>query len=85
MQDFIEGMLNQTSVMTAWEGLAVVLAIAYLLLAMRESQWCWYAAFISTAIYTVLFWQVSLLMESVLNVYYMAMAVYGWSQWQTQG
>ena len=82
MQDFIEGIIGQTSVMTAWEGLAVVLAIAYLLLAMRESRWCWYAAFISTAIYTVLFWQVSLLMESVLNVYYMAMAVYGWSQWR---
>ena len=69
----------------SWENLAVALAIAYLLLAVRESSWCWYAAFVSTAIYTVLFWNVSLLMESALNVYYMAMAVYGWWQWQRGG
>ncbi|MGV6807238.1 MAG: nicotinamide riboside transporter PnuC [bacterium] len=68
-----------------WEQLAVVLAIAYLLLAIRESIWCWYCALVSTAIYTSLFWQVSLLMESLLNVYYMAMAIYGWWQWRRGG
>lgn len=68
-----------------WENLAVALAVAYLLLAMRESIWCWYAALASTAIYTVLFWNVSLLMESALNVFYMAMAVYGWWQWKYGG
>ncbi len=71
--------------MSPWEGLAVVLAMAYLLLATRESIWCWYCALASTAIYTVLFWNVSLLMESALNVYYMAMAVYGWWQWKQGG
>ncbi|MBQ0719241.1 MAG: nicotinamide mononucleotide transporter [Gammaproteobacteria bacterium] len=65
-----------------WELLAVLLAIAYLLLALRENSLCWYCAFVSTAIFTALFWDVSLLMESALNVYYMAMAVYGWWQWR---
>ena len=32
-----------------------------------------------------MFWNVSLLMESALNVYYMAMAVYGWQQWKFGG
>ncbi len=64
-----------------WENLAVVLAIAYLLLAMRENILCWVAALLSTAIYTVVFWNVSLVMESALNVFYMGMAVYGWMQW----
>jgi len=68
--------------MSPWELAAVALGIAYLLLAMRESLWCWYAAFVSTAIFLVLFWQVGLLMESALQVYYLAMAVYGWWQWQ---
>ncbi len=68
--------------MSHWELLAVILAITYLLLAMRENILCWYAAFISTAIYTVIFWDVSLFMESLLNVYYMGMAVYGWQQWR---
>jgi len=51
-------------------------------LALRENSLCWYCALASTAIYTGLFWDVSLLMESGLNVYYMAMAVYGWWQWR---
>ena len=68
--------------MSLWELAAVLLAIAYLLLAVRERLLCWYCAFISTGIYTVIFWDVSLLMESALNIYYMAMAVYGWYQWK---
>ncbi|MFL0800278.1 MAG: nicotinamide riboside transporter PnuC [Agarilytica sp.] len=67
-----------------WELIAVLLALAYLVLALRESIWCWPAAFISTAIYTGLFWHVSLLMDSALNVYYMAMAVYGGWVWRAQ-
>jgi len=71
--------------MSPWELLAVILAIAYLLLAVRENVWCWLFAFISTAIYTILFWDVSLLMDSALNVYYMVMAVFGWYQWTRGG
>ena len=67
------------------ETLAVFLGIGYLLLAMRESSLCWYCAFFSTALYVWIFGDVSLYMESALNVYYMAMAVYGWLQWQRGG
>lgn len=77
--------LSEVHVMTAWEALAVCLAMAYLLLAIKASVWCWAAAFASTAIYTVLFWKVALLMESVLNVYYMAMALYGYWLWTLGG
>ncbi|HKK22339.1 MAG TPA: nicotinamide riboside transporter PnuC, partial [Pseudohaliea sp.] len=69
----------------SWEGLAVLLGIAYLLLAARESLWCWYAAFVSTAIFLVLFWEVRLYLESALQVYYLGMAVYGWWQWKRPG
>ena len=65
-----------------WECAAVLLALAYLLLAMRESLWCWYAAFLSTAIYIALFWRVGLMMETALQGYYLAMAIYGWWQWR---
>lgn len=74
--------------MLAWvtlETLAMLLAIAYLLLAMRENSLCWYCAFVSTALYVWIFGDVNLYMESALNVYYMAMAVYGWYQWQRGG
>ena len=65
-----------------WEAAAVVLGVTYLLLAVRENISCWYAAFASTAIYLFLFWDVNLLMESALQLYYLAMAVYGWWRWQ---
>ena len=67
------------------ETLAVALGISYLLLAVRENSFCWYCAFFSTAIYVYIFGDVSLYMESALNVYYMGMAVYGWLQWQKGG
>ena len=68
-----------------WETLAVLLGIAYLLLAMYEKISCWYAAFASTLIFLFLFREVNLLMESALQVYYLGMAVYGWWQWRHGG
>jgi nicotinamide mononucleotide transporter len=68
--------------MSPWEMAAVVLAIVYLVLAIRQNIWCWAAAFVSTAIYFVLMYRASLLMESALQVFYLGMAVYGWYQWR---
>ncbi len=68
--------------MPGWELCAVLLAIAYVLLAVKERIECWYAAFLSASIFLVLFWNVNLLMESVLQIYYIGMALYGWSQWR---
>ena len=68
-----------------FEILAVALAIAYLLLAARESILCWYCAFASSLIFVFLFWDVSLLMESMLNIFYVVMAVVGWRQWKFGG
>jgi len=84
MIDWLQSVFSAQS-MSPWEAVAVVFAMAYLLLAVRENILCWLFALLSTAIYTVLFWDVSLLMESALNVYYMAMAVYGWQQWTRGG
>jgi nicotinamide mononucleotide transporter len=64
------------------ELLAVVFAVAYLILAVRENSLCWYAAGISTLIFLFIFWDVKLYMESGLQIYYLAMAFYGWYQWR---
>ena len=85
MNDWPQLISEALGALSAAEGIAVVLAVAYLLLAAREHIACWACALASTAIYTVVFWDVSLLMESALNVYYMAMAVYGWQQWRYGG
>ena len=85
MENWLQTILTAAQSMSLMEVTAVVFAMAYLLLAVRENVLCWLFAFLSAAIYTVLFWDVSLLMESALNVYYMAMAVYGWHQWTRGG
>lgn len=75
---------NLLAELTAWtpaEVVAVVFAILYLLLAIRENIWCWLCAGISTAIYIWLFAVAKLYMESLLNVFYFGMAVYGWFVW----
>lgn len=82
MSDLLSTLLSQLQSMAAWELLAVACALIYLALAMYEKISCWYFAFVSTAIYTVIFWKVSLLMESALQVYYLVMAVFGWWQWR---
>ncbi|MFK8047682.1 MAG: nicotinamide riboside transporter PnuC [Halioglobus sp.] len=81
-EQFLATIAQAFQAMSIWELTAVALGIAYLLLAMQESRWCWYAAFASTAIFLFVFWDVSLFMESALQVYYLAMAIYGWLQWQ---
>lgn len=67
------------------ELVAVVFAIAYLLLAVRQHVWCWPAALISVALSLVLFWDARLVMESVLQIFYFAMGVYGWREWLAGG
>ncbi|MDG1231293.1 MAG: nicotinamide riboside transporter PnuC [Pseudomonadales bacterium] len=85
MADFLSSALGEFHQNSLLELIAVALAIAYLLLAVRQHIACWYAAFISTAIFLYVFWQVNLYMESGLQVYYLGMAVYGWWAWQRGG
>lgn len=80
--DFLTETLSGFTAMSHWEYIAVGLSMAYLLLAIRESLWCWPAAFFSTFIYTIMYWNGALLMESLLHFYYMYMAVFGWVIWR---
>ncbi len=60
---------------------AVALAIAYLVLAIRQHVWCWAAAMVSSAIFLWLMYEAGLYMEAALQVFYIAMAAYGWWAW----
>jgi nicotinamide mononucleotide transporter len=61
---------------------AAVLAVAYLLLAIRQRLSCWPAAFVSSCLSVWVLFAARLYMESVLYAFYAAMAVYGFWQWQ---
>lgn len=85
MEAFLAAIADQFAAWSAAEMAAVAFAILYLLLAIRESIWCWCCAGISTAIYVVLFVEARLYMESLLNVFYFGMAIYGWLAWRSGG
>lgn len=70
--------------MDSIEAGAVALAIAYLVLAIRENRWCWPAGFGSALLYLDVFYRAGLYMESALQLYYAAIAVYGWFAWGPQ-
>lgn len=79
--NLIDEILTALSALSGWEAIATLLGIAYVVLAIRQSIWAWPSAFVSTLIYTVLFWQAQLPLQSLLNAYYLAMAVYGFWLW----
>jgi len=82
MQFNLETILDAFAAMPAWEIVAVLFGIAYVLLAAKESLWAWFFAFFGTLIYTILFWDGALLSSALLNFYYMIMAVYGFVLWR---
>ena len=67
------------------EAAGVLFSVLYLVLAIRESLWCWPAAFLSSVLTIVVMFGAKLYSEAALNVFYAAMAVYGWYQWRYGG
>ena len=65
------------------EPAAVFLAIAYLLLAIKQNISCWFAVFFSSLLYFFVMYSAGLYMEAGLQIFYCIMAVYGWTQWRT--
>lgn len=67
------------------EAAGVFFSVLYLVLAIRESLWCWPAAFLSSVLTIVVMFGARLYSEAALNIFYAAMAVYGWYQWRYGG
>ncbi|MDX1678021.1 nicotinamide riboside transporter PnuC [Arsukibacterium sp.] len=82
MMLWLSNALDQWQLMHSLELLATLLALAYVILAMRQSLWCWPAALLSTIIFTHIMWDSALLSDALLQLYYAAMALYGWWRWQ---
>lgn len=78
----MSALLSQLLATSPWEAAAAALGLAYLLLAVRRSLLCWACAFLSTSIYLVLFARAALYMQMLLQVFYLAMAVYGFVHWR---
>ena len=63
------------------ESTAVFFSILYVILAVKESVWCWGAAVISVILYIYICYTEQLYPETGLQVFYLLMALYGYHQW----
>jgi nicotinamide mononucleotide transporter len=63
------------------EAVSVALGLAYAVLAIRKSRWCWVAGGVSSAIMIYLSLDARLPMQAALQVYYVVISVYGWWHW----
>jgi nicotinamide mononucleotide transporter len=68
--------------MSPLEVASVAFSLAYLVLAVQQNILCWPAALIGTLLSLALFVEARLYPESALQIFYAAMAVYGWRQWR---
>ena len=82
MSELLLAAAAQWQLMHSIELVATLLALAYVLLALKQSLWCWPAALLSTILFTHVMWQSALLSDALLQLYYAGMALYGWWRWQ---
>ncbi|MFT5820521.1 MAG: nicotinamide mononucleotide transporter [Crocinitomix sp.] len=64
------------------EWLAVISSIIYVILAAKRLILCWLFAFIGSALFVYLCYIGDLYIESLLQLFYVAMAVLGWFSWK---
>jgi len=83
MATLVDNVLAEARNYSALEAIAVVTAIMYLLLAIRQKIGCWLFALVSAAIYVYLFIDAKLYMQSALNIFYFGMACFGWYSWRS--
>ena len=71
------------------EAASVALGVAYSVLAIRRSRWCWIAGGLGSGIAIYLCLDRKLPMQAALQVYYVVVSAYGWWHWtkeeQSQG
>jgi nicotinamide mononucleotide transporter len=65
------------------EVIAVVFSIFYTVLITYENILCWPAAIIASIIFIYLVYAKRLIAETVLHVFYLLAAIYGWVMWGT--
>jgi nicotinamide mononucleotide transporter len=67
------------------ELLGFVLALVMVVCNIRVNPWAWPLAIVSSLVYALVFWQSKLYGEASLQLFFVAMALWGWSQWLRRG
>lgn len=65
---------------------ATFTALIYVFLAIKENIWCWSFGIVSSGLSVGVYFSESLWYESLLNVFYVVLGIYGWIVWsKTRG
>ena len=64
------------------ESIAIFFSIIYVILAAKKNIWCWAASIISVLLYIYICFKAHIYAESVLHVFYLFMAMYGYYYWE---
>ena len=67
------------------EAIGVVAGLGYVVLAIRQSAWCWPSGIVSAVCYVYVFQQARLPGQSALQALLGAVCVYGWWSWKRGG
>ncbi len=82
MEFWISNLYTEVTNTSTTEFMAVVFSVLYLIFAAKESLWCWLFALLSVVFYTLILYRVNLWAETLLQLYYGAMAIYGYLSWK---
>ncbi|WP_421941000.1 nicotinamide riboside transporter PnuC [Pedobacter sp.] len=77
---FEEQILNTSLI----EWFALAFGVSEVLLAKRNSVWLYPTGIISICLWMFLLVKVDLYAETLLNIYYLVMSIYGWAIWKTR-
>lgn len=81
MNDWLESIYQGILFTPILEWVAVFSGVLYVIFAARQRMLCWFFAFVSSAIYVWLCFESQLYLETILQVFYVLMAIFGWQQW----
>lgn len=67
--------------MSPLEVFAVVVSVLGVSLTILRSMWCWVVNLVAVVLYAWLFYEVKLYGETILQIFFMGMNIYGFSYW----
>lgn len=81
MNDILTNISSAIIKTTIWEWLAITSSLLYVILVTYKVLAAWIFAALSSLLYIYLCYSNRLYLESILQVFYFGMAIYGWFMW----
>jgi len=79
---FLESVWEGVIATTTVEWVAVLSSVIYVVLASKRSIYCWPFAFIGSLLFVYMCFNAQLYIESILQFFYVIMAIVGWLSWK---